>query len=116
MLNLDALGAIDFDKGCYTGQEVIARAHYRGRVKRRMQRFVSTAPALLQPADAGVLGDGRPFKVVDAVALDDGRCEFLAVTPLAEDVTERATVSAAGAAGATPLGAQALSLPYRLPE
>jgi folate-binding protein YgfZ len=116
MLNLDALGAIDFDKGCYTGQEVIARAHYRGRVKRRMQRFVSTAPALLQPADAGVLGDGRPFKVVDAVALDDGRCEFLAVTPLAEDVTERAAASAAGAAGATPLGAQALSLPYRLPE
>jgi folate-binding protein YgfZ len=32
MLNLDALGAIAFDKGCYTGQEVIARAHYRGRV------------------------------------------------------------------------------------
>jgi hypothetical protein len=41
------------------------------------------------------------------------------VTPLAEDVTERAAASAAGAAGAagaTPLGAQALSLPYRLPE
>ena len=30
MLNLDLLGAIAFDKGCYTGQEVIARAHYRG--------------------------------------------------------------------------------------
>ena len=39
MLNLDLLGAIAFDKGCYTGQEVIARAHYRGRVKRRMQRW-----------------------------------------------------------------------------
>jgi tRNA-modifying protein YgfZ len=39
MLNLDVLGAIAFDKGCYTGQEVIARAHYRGRVKRRMRRF-----------------------------------------------------------------------------
>jgi folate-binding protein YgfZ len=34
MLNLDALGGISFNKGCYTGQEVIARAHYRGRVKR----------------------------------------------------------------------------------
>src|SRR5207302_1342048 len=33
MLNLDVLGAIAFDKGCYTGQEIIARAHYRGRVK-----------------------------------------------------------------------------------
>src|SRR5207237_475733 len=37
MLNLDALGAIAFDKGCYTGQEIIARAHYRGKVKRRLQ-------------------------------------------------------------------------------
>ena len=39
MLNLDLLDGIAFDKGCYTGQEVIARAHYRGRVKRRMQRL-----------------------------------------------------------------------------
>ena len=39
MLNLDCVDAVSFDKGCYTGQEVIARAHFRGRVKRRMQRF-----------------------------------------------------------------------------
>ena len=45
MLNLDLLGAIAFDKGCYTGQEVIARAHYRGRVKRRLQRWHATAAA-----------------------------------------------------------------------
>src|SRR6185312_17370732 len=44
MLNLDLVGAIAFDKGCYTGQEVIARAHYRGRVKRRLQRFRSHRP------------------------------------------------------------------------
>ncbi|RYZ57609.1 MAG: folate-binding protein, partial [Proteobacteria bacterium] len=36
MLNLDVLEGIAFDKGCYTGQEIIARAHYRGRVKRRL--------------------------------------------------------------------------------
>lgn len=35
-LNLDLLGAISFRKGCYTGQEIIARLHYRGTVKRRM--------------------------------------------------------------------------------
>ena len=39
MLNYDRLGAISFSKGCYTGQEVIARAHYKGAVKRRMQGF-----------------------------------------------------------------------------
>ncbi len=82
MLNLDLLGAIAFDKGCYTGQEVIARAHYRGRVKRRLQRFRSRGPLELQPGDNGELPDGRPFTVVEAVRLGDGRCEFLAVAPL----------------------------------
>ncbi len=38
MCNLDALGAISFDKGCYTGQEIVARLHYLGQVKRRMFR------------------------------------------------------------------------------
>ncbi len=35
-VNLDLLGAIAFDKGCYTGQEIVARLHYRGTTKRRM--------------------------------------------------------------------------------
>ena len=114
MLNLDVLGAIAFDKGCYTGQEVIARAHYRGRVKRRLQRFVSNSPLRLQPGDTGALNDGRAFKVVNAVALADGRCEFLAVAPFAgEDCAagrpqpqaERARV----------IDAQQLALPYCLP-
>lgn len=36
MVNLDAFDGINFQKGCYTGQEIIARLHYRGKVKRRM--------------------------------------------------------------------------------
>jgi folate-binding protein YgfZ len=82
MLNLDVIGAIAFDKGCYTGQEVIARAHYRGRVKRRLQRFRSRIALDVRPGDTGELSDGREFKVVEAVRLEDGRCEFLAVAPL----------------------------------
>ncbi|WP_139557485.1 CAF17-like 4Fe-4S cluster assembly/insertion protein YgfZ [Methylotetracoccus oryzae] len=39
MLNLDLLGGISFSKGCYTGQEVVARTHYLGAVKRRMHRL-----------------------------------------------------------------------------
>ena len=35
MLNLDLLGGINFKKGCYTGQEIVARTHYLGTVKRR---------------------------------------------------------------------------------
>ncbi len=93
MLNLDVLGAIAFDKGCYTGQEVIARAHYRGRVKRRLQRFRSRGPLDLGPGDNGELADGRAFTVVEAMRLGDGRCEFLAVAPLP---TTEPELSAAG--------------------
>jgi folate-binding protein YgfZ len=117
MLNLDRIGAIDFDKGCYTGQEVVARAHYRGRVKRRMQRLCTRSPVPLAPGDDGMLADGRRFRVVDAVVLADGASEFLAVAPLdtapastsAEDEEMSATAQA-------PLAAQALPLPYPLTE
>jgi folate-binding protein YgfZ len=114
MLNLDVLGAIDFAKGCYTGQEVIARAHYRGRVKRRMQRFRTLAPVRLLPGDDGRLTDGRAFKVVQAAQLEDGRCEFLAVAaidsaPTAEESPEGSASSAPAVAVAT------LPLPYALP-
>jgi len=44
MLNLDLLDAISFDKGCYTGQEIVARTHYKGATKRRTLRFESTLP------------------------------------------------------------------------
>jgi tRNA-modifying protein YgfZ len=108
MLNLDAVGAIAFDKGCYTGQEVIARAHYRGRVKRRLQRFV-TASTLAAGA-GGSFADGRSFKVVDAVRRADGRCEFLAVAPLTGADGDAAPEAAAH------VEAQPLPLPYALPD
>lgn len=119
MLNLDALGAIAFDKGCYTGQEVIARAHYRGRVKRRMQRFLTPGPQPLAVGATGRLADGRPFTVVECAQLDDGRCEFLAVAPLPQSgaATEAGAEAAATAAdpAAAPIDATALPLPYDLP-
>jgi tRNA-modifying protein YgfZ len=115
MLNLDALGAIAFDKGCYTGQEVIARAHFRGRVKRRMQRFVARNAGPLAPGSAGVLGDGRTFKVVQSVTLPDGATEFLAVAPLAASAGEDA-VAASEPPPAPRLAVEPLPLPYALPE
>ena len=36
MLNLDKLGGISFNKGCYTGQEIVARTHYLGKAKRHL--------------------------------------------------------------------------------
>ncbi len=68
MCNLDALGGISFDKGCYTGQEVVARLHYLGQAKRRMFRVAIGADAA--PGDA-VLDAANPSQaageVVDAI-------------------------------------------------
>jgi folate-binding protein YgfZ len=49
MLDLDKLGALDFKKGCYIGQEIIARSHYRGGVKRHMMRASSNTNVSLKP-------------------------------------------------------------------
>ena len=40
MLSLDLAGAVSFEKGCYTGQEIVARTEHRGKSRRRLARFV----------------------------------------------------------------------------
>jgi folate-binding protein YgfZ len=76
MLNLDLIGAVSFDKGCYPGQEIVARTHYRGTSKRRSHRFESR-----QPVAAGdkVSDDERDIgEVLNAIG-----CDLLAVIPSA---------------------------------
>ena len=63
MLNLDILNGINFKKGCYTGQEIVARTHYLGSVKRR------TYLASIQSASAPQAGD----KVLDATQNEVGQ-------------------------------------------
>lgn len=67
MLNLDVLGAVSFDKGCYIGQEIVARAHYRGRVKRRMQRFSIASGAALAPGASVSLPSGESLQIVEVM-------------------------------------------------
>ena len=45
MLNLELLGGVNFQKGCYPGQEIVARSQYRGTIKRRTFAFACEAPA-----------------------------------------------------------------------
>lgn len=108
MLNLDLLQGIAFDKGCYTGQEIIARAHYRGEVKRRMQRFHTDCDAVLAPALRLKLADGRGAQVVTAAPSESGGQEFLAVTTLPGS----GTPADAGEGETPPLPATQLPLPY----
>ena len=84
MLNLDLLDAISYDKGCYTGQEIVARTHYKGATKRRMQRFNSE-----RPVNAGdkVSLEGRDIGEV----LNSTGTDLLAVVPV-EKSNEALTV------------------------
>ena len=78
MCNLDQLGGISFDKGCYTGQEIIARVHYRGAVKRHMSR-VLTPQAGVAPGSSFALPDGRSGEVVDSAPHPGGGSVALVV-------------------------------------
>jgi folate-binding protein YgfZ len=51
MLNFDLTGHVNFSKGCYTGQEVVARLHYRGTPKRRLYRVALPARDESRPGD-----------------------------------------------------------------
>lgn len=86
MVNLDLLGGIAFDKGCYPGQEVIARTRNLGRLKRRMYRGHIEAderPAPGTPVYAGGDASGQASgEVVAARPHPDGGFELLAVLRL----------------------------------
>jgi tRNA-modifying protein YgfZ len=52
MLNLQAVGGVSFKKGCYTGQEIVARMQYLGKLKRRLYRLHLDASELPEPGTA----------------------------------------------------------------
>lgn len=64
MLNLDASGAVSFSKGCYLGQEVVARAQHRGEVKRRLHRLAWSGAQQLSPGLDITEASGRAVGVV----------------------------------------------------
>ena len=111
-LNLDLLDAVSFDKGCYPGQEVVARMHYRGRIKHRTYLLRcpdGAAPepgAELFPAAAGAT---RPCgHVAEACPLPDGG--WLALAPV------RIAAASEPVRAADAAAAEVLPLPYPLRE
>ncbi len=87
MLNLDLLGGIHFRKGCYPGQEIVARTHYLGRLKQRMYR-ASLADGVPAPTPGATLSapnlPGQPAgTVVSAHLGPQGWVEMLAVVQIA---------------------------------
>lgn len=86
MLNMEALGGLSFNKGCYPGQEVIARLHYRGQLKRQLYR--ATLRSYKLPAPGSKLhGPGQPESVgavLSAALHPDGYVTLLTVLKIEE--------------------------------
>ena len=103
MVNLELLGGVDFKKGCYPGQEIVARTQYRGQLKRRMVRLRTPQP--LRPGQELYSDDfpGQPSgTVVNAAA-----GEALAVLQIATLEGHSAVRAEAGGAAL-----EVLPLPY----
>jgi hypothetical protein len=111
MLNYELVGGVDFKKGCYPGQEIVARSQYLGKLKRRAFLLTGTAP-MTPGQEVFWSGDpGQPAGVVAAAAVaDDGTALALAELKLAATTAGGLTLGAADGP-ALQLGA----LPYALP-
>ncbi|TDY26550.1 hypothetical protein B0G81_7069 [Paraburkholderia sp. BL6665CI2N2] len=114
MVNFDVLGAVNFRKGCYPGQEVVARSQYRGTIKRRTS--LANVPGELDTVRPGAElfhsdDPGQPCgMVVNAAWAPDGGVDVLVEIKLA--ALENDSVHLGAADGP---GLRFLPLPYGLP-
>jgi hypothetical protein len=82
MANFDLIGAVNFRKGCYPGQEIVARTQYRGILKRRMALAHvagGAAPVPGQTVFSPSFGEQAAGEVVNAAPAPGGGTDFLVV-------------------------------------
>lgn len=111
--NLDALGGVNFQKGCYTGQEIVARTQYLGRLKERLTlaHVDGASPAPGDRLYSAVFGEQSCGAVVNVAPAPGGGHDLLAVLQ-----------NAARDSGEVRLGAvdgrrlALLPVPYPLPD
>lgn len=100
MLNLDLIDGISFTKGCYPGQEIVARMHYLGKLKRRL--FLATFKASKPPARGtdlyGQSGTQSVGKIVDAEILSPSNIAVLVVLQISHHGNEPVHVGSADGA------------------
>ncbi len=82
MINFEVVGGVSFSKGCYPGQEVVARSQYRGKLRRRMQ-LAHCAAAAAAGADVFADGEAEPAgTVVMSASAPEGGFDMLFECPL----------------------------------
>ena len=112
MANLDVIGGVSFTKGCYPGQEIVARMHHLGKLKQRMYLANITADERPQPGDklySADTGKQSSGMIVNAARSPEGGYDALAVIQIAS--AERGDVRWKSPDG---LSLKFLSLPYKI--
>lgn len=105
--NLDALGAISFTKGCYTGQETVARVHFRGHVNRHLRGLVGSGPL---PRGASVTTDeGKAVGDVRSSVISP-RLGAIAMAMIRREVEVGSSVTVE--TGGAPVRATVVALPF----
>ena len=110
--NWDVLGGISFQKGCYAGQEIVARTQYLGRLKERLAlaHLDGVPPAAGERLYSAAFGEQACGTIVNAAAAPDGGSDVLAVLQLA--AAESGDVHLADPGGAS---LRLSALPYEVP-
>jgi tRNA-modifying protein YgfZ len=108
-INFDLVGGVSFSKGCYPGQEIVARSHYLGKVKRRV--FQATAPGtnnVQAGQDVWLAGkENEPAGAVATAVNFNGQQYLLVELPVEDAEQSGATFSVKNDAGAIALNIQA---------
>lgn len=110
MINFEVLGGVSFKKGCYPGQEIVARSQYRGTLKRRLQVFETDATATVGQEIFHSADPDQPAGVVAGSGSRDGSTLLTAEIKLA--ALESGRLHLGSASGAT---LQPRALPYEIP-
>ena len=113
MLNYEVVGGVDFQKGCYPGQEVVARSQYRGTIKRRMFLFSVAAHAEPGQEVFHSADPAQPAGMVVNAASQGGATGGVALVEVKLAALDAGTLHLGSADGA-PL--HRLDLPYPLPS
>ncbi len=110
-INLEVLGGVNFKKGCYPGQEVVARSQYRGNLRRRMSVAHTTQPTQAG-ADVFALDEAEPVgQIVLAASAPGGGTDVLLQCPMDRPLIEQALLRIGGPQGAL---LDVRSLPYTI--
>ena len=111
MVNYIAIGGVDFKKGCYPGQEVVARLNYLGKTKRRMYRLLIDTDTLPEINDSiASESDNDAGKILNCALNPENKVEALAVLKIAE--AEKGALALANNQAKATL----LPLPYAIEE